>query len=144
MYEIELFRLLNWIIWNRIVFNIETVYLRKTELFEIELFIRIKKGFGFNNLQWLIYYKAQTKLTHLQGIYSVYSLSADSEFLFVCACVRGCVCVCVCTRVCVCMCACARACMCVCLCVWMLFLVYAPWPSDVPDEMTIKSWNWAK
>ena len=30
--------MLNWITWNRTIFNIEHVYLYKTELFEIELF----------------------------------------------------------------------------------------------------------
>ena len=30
--------MLNWIIWNGTVFDIETVYLHKIELFEIELF----------------------------------------------------------------------------------------------------------
>ena len=34
--------MLNWIVWNRTVFNIEIVYLCKTELFEWELFICIK------------------------------------------------------------------------------------------------------
>ena len=29
--------MVNWIVWNRVVFDIDTVYLRKTELFEIEL-----------------------------------------------------------------------------------------------------------
>ena len=30
--------MLNWIVWNRTVFDIENVYVRKTELLEIELF----------------------------------------------------------------------------------------------------------
>ena len=39
MFEIEQLKpLQNWIAWNRTVFDIETVYLRWTELFEKELF----------------------------------------------------------------------------------------------------------
>ena len=34
--------MLNWIVWNRTVFDIEPVYLCETKLFEIELFICIK------------------------------------------------------------------------------------------------------
>ena len=31
--------MLTWTVWNRIVFDIEIVYVRYTELFEIELFL---------------------------------------------------------------------------------------------------------
>ena len=40
--EINCVLMINWIVWNMIVFDIETVYLCKTELFEIEVFIYIK------------------------------------------------------------------------------------------------------
>ena len=33
--------MLNWIAWNKTIFDNETVYLYKTKLFEIELFICI-------------------------------------------------------------------------------------------------------
>ena len=33
--------MLNWIVWNRTVFDIETVYLYLTELFGIELFLHL-------------------------------------------------------------------------------------------------------
>ena len=36
-----------------LVFDVETVYLCWTELFEIELFICIKIDLALNNLQWL-------------------------------------------------------------------------------------------
>ena len=42
--------MLNWIVWKRTVFYIETVYLYLTELFQIEVFM-YKNGFGINNLQ---------------------------------------------------------------------------------------------
>ena len=34
--------MLNWIIWSRTVFDIETVYLCWIELFEVELFLTSK------------------------------------------------------------------------------------------------------
>ena len=40
--ELNCVHMLNWIVWSRNVFNIDTVYLCKTELFEIELFTCIK------------------------------------------------------------------------------------------------------
>ena len=48
MFEIELFLtlnlwlMLNWIVWKRTVFDIEPVYICLTESFEIEMFICIK------------------------------------------------------------------------------------------------------
>ena len=37
--------MLNWIVCERNVFNIESVYLRKTELIEIELFLTLNLYF---------------------------------------------------------------------------------------------------
>ena len=44
MGEIELncVLMLNWIVWNRTVFDMETVYLCYSELFEMELFLTLK------------------------------------------------------------------------------------------------------
>ncbi len=55
--ELNCALMLNWIVWNGTVFGIETVYLHKTELFEIELFICIKMDLALNNLQCLICHK---------------------------------------------------------------------------------------
>ena len=51
--------MLNRISWNR-TFDIYTVYLYETELFEIELFICLRMDLALNKLQSLIYYKTQT------------------------------------------------------------------------------------
>ena len=40
--------MLNWIIWKRTVFDIETVYLCLTELFEIELSELLLKWIAWN------------------------------------------------------------------------------------------------
>ena len=48
--ELNCVLMLNWIVWNRTVFDIETVYICKTELSEIELFICIKM-----DLAWITY-----------------------------------------------------------------------------------------
>ena len=40
--ELNCVPILNWIVWNGTIFDIKTVYLCETELFEIELFICIK------------------------------------------------------------------------------------------------------
>ena len=40
--ELNWVLMLNWIVWNRTIFDPETVYLCLTELFEIEMFICIK------------------------------------------------------------------------------------------------------
>ena len=57
--------ILNWIVWirtawKRNIFDNQTMYLCKTELLEIELFIYIKMNLALNNLQRLIWHKAQT------------------------------------------------------------------------------------
>ena len=49
--ELDSVLMLDWIVWNRTVFNIQTVYLHKSELSEIELFICIKMNIALNNLQ---------------------------------------------------------------------------------------------
>ena len=51
---------LNLIAWNRNVFDNENVYICLTKLFEIELFICIKMDLALNNQQRLIYNKTQT------------------------------------------------------------------------------------
>ena len=53
--------MLNWIVWNRTVFDILTGHLWKTELFEIELFIFIEMDLALNNLKCLIYHKTKPK-----------------------------------------------------------------------------------
>ena len=49
----------NWIAWNWNAFDNWTVYLCKTELFEIEQIIYIKMDLALNNLQRLICHKTQ-------------------------------------------------------------------------------------
>ena len=53
---------LNWIAWNRNVFDNQTVYSCLTELFELELIIKlcIKMDLALNNLKSLICHKTQT------------------------------------------------------------------------------------
>ena len=52
--------MLNWIVWNKTVFDIETAYLHKTELFEIELFM-CKYIFGIKLLTIVDIWSNQTK-----------------------------------------------------------------------------------
>ena len=63
--------LLNWIAWNGNVFDIQTVYLWLSELFEIERFICLRIDLALNNLQGLIFHKP-AKLTSL--VLSLYTL----------------------------------------------------------------------
>ena len=51
---------LNWIAWNRNIFDNLTMYSCSTELFEIELIICIKMDLALNTLQRLICHKTQT------------------------------------------------------------------------------------
>ena len=64
--ELNCVLMLNWIIWNGTVFDIETMYLCLTELFEIELIICIKIDLALNNLQWLMCYKTKPNQTNYQ------------------------------------------------------------------------------
>ena len=49
--------MLSWIVWNRTVFEIETVYLYETELLEIELFwhLNVCKQKSILILNWIIW-----------------------------------------------------------------------------------------
>ena len=46
--------MLNWIVWSRTVFDIETVYLGSTELFEIKLFLTLNLCIMLNWVAWNI------------------------------------------------------------------------------------------
>ena len=57
--------MLIWIVWNRTVFDIETVYLYSTELFEIELLIYIRMDLALNDLECLMCIKTKRNETKL-------------------------------------------------------------------------------
>ena len=59
--------ILKWIVWNR------TVYIY------IYIYIYIYKGFGINNLQWLICHKTQTKPKSGAGFQDIYSKHCVEE-----------------------------------------------------------------
>ena len=51
--EINFILLLNWIAWNKTVFDVETVYSCWIKLFEIELFLERTKLFTYAKLNYL-------------------------------------------------------------------------------------------
>ena len=50
--ELNCVLMLNWIVWNRTVFGIETAYLCKTEMLEIELFWHLTELFWHLTVYW--------------------------------------------------------------------------------------------
>ena len=63
--ELNCVLMLKWIVWNGTFWEIEPVYLCKTELFLKRTVYMHKNGFGFNNLQWLIAIKSNQSICPL-------------------------------------------------------------------------------
>ena len=53
-----LFYMLNWIVWNRTIFDIETVLTLNWIVWNKTDYM-YKNGFGINNPQWLMCHKAK-------------------------------------------------------------------------------------